>query len=111
MSCIQCEDALIKGLNKCPRCGEILKKEIENTEIIEEMMAEEIDSVEDELDRKEELIEEAEQAKEDIEDEVDITDEEIKDYEEYTKRLRLYTMIAGLIGISFLIFVFYIIFK
>lgn len=119
MSCIKCKGALIKGLDKCPKCGRILEKiivrstdsvnenkdrkelkkenEKNKTYEIEENMKEEIETVSNEKKIRENM---------ELENEKEICD----DYNEYIKKMKLYCLISGLIIIAFFIFVLYIIF-
>ncbi|WP_297630260.1 hypothetical protein [uncultured Clostridium sp.] len=120
MSCIKCNDALIKGLNKCPKCGKELEKTIvKATDSIDENR--DGKELKKDMEEKNKTYEIEEKIKEEIErlssekkikENIELENEEemCEYYNEYIKKMKLYCLIGGLIIIAFFIFVLYIIF-
>lgn len=116
MSCIKCNDALIKGLNKCPKCGKVLEKTIvkATNSMDENRDGKELKKDREEKNKTYEIKEEIERlsSEKKIKENIELENEEemCEYYNEYIKKMKVYCFIGGLIIITFFIFVLYIIF-
>lgn len=110
MSCIKCNDALIKGLDKCPECGSILEKAIVKglEDISENKLEKEIRCDRQKKNKTYEIIDNEKKIRENIE--LKNEEEMCEHYNRYIKEMKLYCLIGGLIVITFFIFILYIIF-